>query len=179
MNVIMKKEDGSLISNNSCYNLNPENGKTSFIVATLENNGAIAIYPKLSWSDATYDATIPNILQSYNVCSWGGYHVDYDDVVNGLHELWIKNGVVYKANPDTPLAQMVNTVYRENSIAACLPKSVEVVTTTTTTTAPQTTTTTTTTTTASPIAASENGKNVGLDESSAAGCNPQGGLHAL
>ena len=32
-------------------------------------------------------------------------------------------------------------------------------------------TTTTTTTTASPIAASENGKNVGLDESSAAGCN--------
>lgn len=66
---------------------------------------------------------------------------------------------------------MVNTVYRENSIAACLPKSVEVVTTTTTTTAPQTTTTTTTTTTASPIAASENGKNVGLDESSAAGCN--------
>lgn len=66
---------------------------------------------------------------------------------------------------------MVNTVYRENSIAACLPKSVEVVTTTTTTTAPQTTTTTTTTTTAPPIAASENGKNVGLDESSAAGCN--------
>ena len=65
---------------------------------------------------------------------------------------------------------MVNTVYRENSIAACLPKSVEVVTTITTTTAPQTTTTTTTTT-APPIAASENGKNVGLDESSAAGCN--------
>lgn len=56
-------------------------------------------------------------------------------VTDGLHELWIKNGVVYKANPDTPLAQMVSTVYRENSIAACLPKSVEVVTTTTTTTA--------------------------------------------
>ena len=93
-------------------------------------------------------------------------------VTDGLHELWIKNGVVYKANPDTPLAQMVSTVYRANSIAACLPKSVEVVTTTPTTTAPQTTTTTTTTTTtAPPIAASENGKNVGLDESSAAGCN--------
>ncbi|MFR4476078.1 MAG: hypothetical protein ACLT3Y_01825 [Ruminococcus callidus] len=36
---------------------------------------------------------------------------------------------------------------------------------------PQTTTTTTTTTTAKPIAASENGKNVGLDETSAAGCD--------
>ena len=66
---------------------------------------------------------------------------------------------------------MVNTVYRENSIAACLPKSVEVVTTITTTTTPQPTTTTTTTTTAKPIAASENGKNVGLDETSAAGCD--------
>lgn len=64
------------------------------------------------------------------------------------------------------------TMQRVNAINAYLPAVVETdTTTTTTTTAPQTTTTTTTTTTAPPIAASENGKNVGLDESSAAGCN--------
>lgn len=67
---------------------------------------------------------------------------------------------------------MVQTVQRSNAINAYLPAVVETdTTTTTTTTAPQTTTTTTTTTTTPPIAASENGKNVGLDESSAAGCN--------
>lgn len=66
---------------------------------------------------------------------------------------------------------------RGESISAIFTESIsdatnEVATTTpTTTTIPLQTTTTTTTTTTQPIAASENGKNVGLDESSAAGCS--------
>ena len=64
------------------------------------------------------------------------------------------------------------SVQRVNAINAYLPAAIETAATTPTeTTTPQTTTTTTTTTTAKPIAASENGKNVGLDETSAAGCD--------
>ena len=63
---------------------------------------------------------------------------------------------------------------RGESISAIFTESIpdvtnEVVTTTINTTTPQPTTTTTTT--VKPIAASENGKNVGLDETSAAGCD--------
>ena len=145
--------------------------KSEDVLITFNDDyGVLHIFPKYNNSDVSISGK-PNQLEQTKQCGWCTYHITTKMVTDGLHELWIKNGVVYKANPDTPLAQMVNTVYRENSIAACLPKSVEVVTTTTTTTASQTTTTTTTTTTAPPIAASENGKNVGLDESSAAGCN--------
>ena len=65
----------------------------------------------------------------------------------------------------------VESMQRSNAINAYLPAAIETATTTITTTVPSQTTTTTTTTTTQPIAASENGKNVGLDESSAAGCN--------
>ena len=143
--------------------------KSEDVLITFNDDyGVLHIFPKYNNNDVSISGK-PSQLEQTKQCGWCTYHITTKMVTDGLHEIWIKNGVVYKANPDTPLAQMVNTVYRENSIAACLPKSVEVVTTTTTTTAPQTTTTTTTTT--PPIAASENGKNVGLDESSAAGCN--------
>lgn len=68
---------------------------------------------------------------------------------------------------------VAQTMQRSNAINAYLPAAIETAATTPTeTTTPQTTTTTTTTTTtAKPIAASENGKNVGLDETSAAGCD--------
>lgn len=81
--------------------------------------------------------------------------------------------IAYKDSIDT-------LMLRQASINEFIPKTInsavlssaqteiETTTTVTTTTPPQTTTTTTTT---QPIAASENGKNVGLDESSAAGCN--------
>lgn len=67
---------------------------------------------------------------------------------------------------------VAQTMQRSNAINAYLPAAIETAATTPTeTTTPQPTTTTTTTTTAKPIAASENGKNVGLDETSAAGCD--------
>ena len=72
-------------------------------------------------------------------------------------------------------AKFTRIMTRGESISAIFTESIsdatnEVATTTPTTTTipPQTITTTTTT---QPIAASENGKNVGLDESSAAGCS--------
>lgn len=76
---------------------------------------------------------------------------------------------------DTATAKFTRIMTRGESISAIFTESIsdatnEVATTTPTTTTipPQTITTTTTT---QPIAASENGKNVGLDESSAAGCS--------
>lgn len=163
--------DGGYISGIPNYGNAVTYTKSEDVLITFNDDyGVLHIFPKYNNSDVSISGK-PNQLEQTKQCGWCTYHITTKMVTDGLHELWIKNGVVYKANPDTALAQMVNTVYRENSIAACLPKSVEVVTTTTTTTTPQTTTTTTTTTTAPPIAASENGKNVGLDESSAAGCN--------
>lgn len=82
---------------------------------------------------------------------------------------------VYADNSE--LAKAVRYMSRKENIAAILDSELShhAVTTsareTSFTTTPQTTTTTTTTTTAKPIAASENGKNVGLDETSAAGCD--------
>lgn len=75
---------------------------------------------------------------------------------------------------DTATAKFTRIMTRGESISAIFTESIpdvtnEVVTTTINTTIPQPTTTTTTT--AKPIAASENGKNVGLDETSAAGCD--------
>lgn len=82
---------------------------------------------------------------------------------------------VYADNSE--LAKAVRYMSRKENIAAILDSELShhAVTTsareTSFTTTPQTTTTTTTTTTAKPIAASENGKNVGLDETSAVGCD--------
>lgn len=82
---------------------------------------------------------------------------------------------VYADNSE--LAKAVRYMSRKENIAAILDSELShhAVTTsareTSFTTTPQTTTTTTTTTTAKPIAVSENGKNVGLDETSAAGCD--------
>ena len=75
---------------------------------------------------------------------------------------------------DTATAKFTRIMTRGESISAIFTESIpdvtnEVVTTTINTTTPQPTTTTTTT--VKPIAASENGKNVGLDETSAAGCD--------
>lgn len=89
----------------------------------------------------------------------------------------LKKVVLYFNRPSAATAEqiVIHKMMRNDPVSMFLVNSSEhqTVTSTTTlqTTAPQTTTTTTTTTTAPPIAASENGKNVGLDESSAAGCN--------
>ena len=78
--------------------------------------------------------------------------------------------IAYKDSIDT-------LMLRQASINEFIPKTINSAVSSSaqteieTTTTPPQTTTTTTTTTASPIAASENGKNVGLDESSAAGCS--------
>lgn len=143
--------------------------KSEDILITFnDGNGVLHIFPKYNNSDVSISGK-PNQLEQTKQCGWCTYHITTKMVTDGLHELWIKNGVVYTANPDTALAQVASALYREDSISAYLPKSVEATTTITTTVPPQTTTTTTTTT--QPIAASENGKNVGLDESSAAGCS--------
>lgn len=89
----------------------------------------------------------------------------------------LKKVVLYFNRPSAATAEqiVIHKMMRNDPVSMFLVNSSEhqTVTSTTTlqTTAPQTTTTTTTTTTTPPIAASENGKNVGLDESSAAGCN--------
>lgn len=89
----------------------------------------------------------------------------------------LKKVVLYFNRPSAATAEqiVIHKMMRNDPVSMFLVNSSEhqTVTSTTTlqTTAPQTTTTTTTTTTAPPIAASGNGKNVGLDESSAAGCN--------
>lgn len=164
--------DGGYISGIPNYGNAVTYTKSEDVLITFNDDyGVLHIFPKYNNGDVSINGQ-PNQLEQTKQCGWCTYHITTKMVTDGLHELWIKNGVVYKANPDTALAKMVNSVHRENSIAVCLPKSVEVVTTTTQTTTPQTTTTTTTTTTtAKPIAASENGKNVGLDETSAAGCD--------
>lgn len=103
-------------------------------------------------------------------------------MTGGLHEVWIYNGIVYTVNPldlsngsrlvkryarGQTIDELVELVRREKALQ-------ETTTTTTAVTEPATSTTTTTTTTESaPIAASENGLNVGLDAESAAVCDIQ------
>ena len=110
------------------------------------------------------------------------YEITYAQVTGGLHEIWIYNGIAYTANPldlsngsrlvkryvrGQTIGDLLQLVRREKELQ-------ETATTTTVTTEPAASTTTTTTTTEpAPIAASENGLNVGLDAESAAVCDIQ------
>lgn len=133
--------------------------RSSFGGTIYEGNWEHQVEVKLSsseWSDSLkVDYTVARNRLTIN-----GWNASLKKVVlyfNGSSEASAKQVAFHK-------------LMRNDSIFVCLPEVMETTTTTQTTT-PQTTTTTTTTTTAKPIAASENGKNVGLDETSAAGCD--------
>lgn len=84
--------------------MNPYTGNNSSTDITVEFTGSdtICIWPKFDGRDVSYpgDST-PNIYTNYSTDSpyWNSYYVRASDVSGGLHELWIKDGVVYVSNP--------------------------------------------------------------------------------
>lgn len=161
-----------------------------------QSNHSVSIYPK----NSNYqDLTVENLQNALNDKmlspvaggDWGNqndenyyhYEITYAQVTGGLHEIWIYNGIAYTANPldlsngsrlvkryvrGQTIGDLLQLVRREKELQETA------TTTTVTTTEPAASTTTTTTTTEpAPIAASENGLNVGLDAESAAVCDIQ------
>lgn len=160
-----------------------------------QSNHSVSIYPKNSnYQDLTVEnlqnALNDKMLPSVAGGDWGNqnnenyhYEITYAQVTGGLHEIWIYNGIAYTANPldlsngsrlvkryvrGQTIGDLLQLVRREKELQETA------TTTTVTTTEPAASTTTTTTTTEpAPIAASENGLNVGLDAESAAVCDIQ------
>ena len=157
---------------------------------------SVSIYPKNASYQNLNSDNLKNALNDKMLSSVAGgddwsnqndenyyhYEITYAQVTGGLHEIWIYNGIAYTANSldlsngsrlvkryvrGQTIGDLLQLVRREKELQ-------ETATTTTVTTEPAASTTTTTTTTEpAPIAASENGLNVGLDAESAAVCDIQ------
>lgn len=156
-------------------------------VAILNEGGKIHIYPQKQWNNISADCSDERVLNTQTHsqsdscwCSGQYCHINYNWVAKeGLDEVWIYKGQVYKINPDivdsSGNALIVQSLTRTNTINDVMPTikaSAATMTNTTviTTTFTTETTTTTTTTTTAAVAASENGFNVGLDAESADMC---------
>ena len=178
--------------NNAAYQAN-----TDFNLYKFEQDyHSVSIYPKNSnYQDLTVenlqnalnDKMLPSVAggdwSNQNDENYYHYEITYAQVTGGLHEIWIYNGIAYTANPldlsngsrlvkryvrGQTIGDLLQLVRREKALQETA------TTTTVTTTEPAASTTTTTTTTEPvPIAASENGLNVGLDAESAAVCDIQ------